>query len=179
MAVIKIYTLSDPISKQVVYVGASKNPLKRLSGHLCESKQDKTEKHKWIISLFSCGLKPLVHTIDECNEDECDFLEIFYISLFKSWGFNLLNMTIGGKGAGGRIMGDYQKNILSKVHKGNKYAIGVTHKRKKVSAIINDTYKEFESVSHAANVLNLSRRAISNNINGRSKKAYGIKFSAI
>lgn len=165
MAVNKIYTLTDPITNEVRYVGKSQNPKKRLYEHIGESKRKcNTEKHFWINYLLSKGYKPVIDVVEECDNSEAEFFEIFYISLFKSWGFNLTNKTIGG---------------LSECMRNNKYSIGSTHKRKKISAIINNEYREFDSVSHASIELGIARRAISNTLNGWSKTTYGIKFSVV
>ena len=49
----KIYTLTDPITNQVRYVGKSNNPLKRYYKHLNESlKSTKTHKNNWINKLI-------------------------------------------------------------------------------------------------------------------------------
>lgn len=55
-----IYTLSDPNTLEVRYVGCSVNPIVRYSAHL----SDKTNKRKsaWIDSLTSMGLKPILKT---------------------------------------------------------------------------------------------------------------------
>jgi hypothetical protein len=60
---------------------------------------------------------PLVDVIDEVPSLEWEFWEIFYIGLFKSWGFNLTNNTIGGNGTGsGECNPNYGKK-LTKDHK--------------------------------------------------------------
>lgn len=180
MAITKIYTLEDPITNEVRYIGMSKNPRLRLNQHVFESRNNKkTDKHKWIRSLLVMDLKPIVNVIDECCSSKAESLEIYYISLFRSQGFNITNCTDGGIGGLGRPMSESQKKILSKVLKGNKFAAGATHKRKKISAFINGCHREFDSVSHAAIELNLGRRAISNNINGWSKECSGIKFQSV
>jgi hypothetical protein len=46
------------------------------------------------------GLKPIEEVIDEVPIEEWQFWEQHYISLYKSWGFNLVNWTIGGEGGG-------------------------------------------------------------------------------
>jgi group I intron endonuclease len=63
-----------------VYIGKTINPQQRFKDH---------KKTKQIDDYF---------IIDEVNEDEWVFWEKHYISLFKSWGYNLLNENEGGGG---------------------------------------------------------------------------------
>jgi len=92
---INIYTLSNPITDEIRYVGQTKHDLEqRLKGHL--KSKDKTHRTYWIKSLIKNNLKPkieLIETVDKKNGNEC---EIFWIMMFKSWGFDLCNLTEGG-----------------------------------------------------------------------------------
>lgn len=96
----KIYVMIDPRTNQVRYVGKAKHTLvKRLSGHL--SSHELKQKHKrasWLKSLLALGFKPIIVLIDEVKTEEVNFWERHYISLYKSWGFNLTNSTQGGDG---------------------------------------------------------------------------------
>lgn len=93
-----IYTLSDPDTNEIRYVGKSNNPKYRLRKHIELSKQDKNKTHKenWILSLLNKNLKPIIEIIDEVSIDEWEFWEIYWIYQFKTWGFNLTNTTTGG-----------------------------------------------------------------------------------
>ena len=59
------------------------------------------KKGNWIKSLLNQNLKPILEVIDEVSESDWIFWEQYYISLYKSWGFTLLNLTIGGEGSCG------------------------------------------------------------------------------
>ncbi len=84
----KIYTLSDPISREVKYVGRTTVSLNsRLSKHLCDRRDNK--RTRWIKSL---GYKPVIDILDETNDET---LESFYISYFLFIGFDLVNSKIG------------------------------------------------------------------------------------
>ena len=98
-----IYTLECPISGEIRYIGKTNNIKKRLSTHIFVSKKQKTHKDKWIFKLKKDNKKPIIKIIDEIYEEEWKFWEQHYISLFKSWGFKLLNCTIGGDGTGSGI----------------------------------------------------------------------------
>jgi len=94
-----IYTLSHPITKKVVYVGKTINTLEtRLYGHIGDSKRHSRKICKWISKLTSEGLIPLIEELDSSSEEDLARLEIFYIELFKTWGFDLKNHTDGGEG---------------------------------------------------------------------------------
>ena len=94
-----IYILIDPVTQQVRYIGKTNNLKTRLREHCSSSCLVKrTHKNNWIKSLLNKGLKPLIETIDEINESEWQFWERHYISLYKSWEFNLTNSNEGGFG---------------------------------------------------------------------------------
>lgn len=95
-----IYTLSCPITSEVRYVGKSDNPQERLNKHQnnLNNTKYKTPKWSWIKSLRDKGFKPTMQVIDIVPNSEWCFWEQHYISLYKSWGFNLTNMTSGGNG---------------------------------------------------------------------------------
>lgn len=84
------------------YVGKTKNTInKRLNSHNY---------------LKEKGLK--INIIDEVNTSEWKFWEKYYISLFKSWGFNLENKNKGGSGpSGGYNLTKEHKDNISKANK--------------------------------------------------------------
>jgi len=85
-----IYTLMDPISNEIKYVGNTNDISDVLELHISESENKIKRLHVWIQSLLELGLKPIVEIIDEI-ETEIDLNEEFWISQIKSWGFNLVN----------------------------------------------------------------------------------------
>lgn len=96
-----IYILIDPRSNQIRYVGKSNNPRKRLSAHLYD--RGRTYKANWVQLLVKENFKPILEIIDEVPISEWEFWEQHYISLYRSWGFDLKNMTIGGGEAPGML----------------------------------------------------------------------------
>lgn len=92
-----IYILLEPTG-EVRYVGKSVNPEDRYRRHLNEAKKRKsiTYKSNWIYSLLNKGLKPKMEIIDQI-EGEWEWLERYWISQMKVWGFNLVNDTEGGE----------------------------------------------------------------------------------
>lgn len=90
-----IYCLLDPITLQPRYIGKADDVAYRFyEGHLKD--KSKTHKVSWINSLKSKKLTPIVVLIDEVPLEEWGFWEQHYISLYKSWGFNLTNHSLGG-----------------------------------------------------------------------------------
>ena len=93
-----IYALQDPITKEVRYIGKTKNLKMRFHNHMNKRHNEKTHKRNWIESLKSKKLKPIMLIIDEVNNDSWKFWEKYWINQFIVWGFNLVNHTSGGDG---------------------------------------------------------------------------------
>lgn len=93
-----IYTLSDPITLKVRYVGKSNNPKKRLYDHLSLCYSTHTHKNNWIKSLLENKTKPILDIIDEVNIDDWQFWEKYWIAKLKENGESLTNHTDGGNG---------------------------------------------------------------------------------
>lgn len=95
--VVYIYILIDPRNETVRYVGRSYNLKKRLSQHN-SIWLPKTKKEKWLCKLKSLGLSAEIECIHTTDEFEWVFWETHYISLFKSYGYDLTNGNGGGVG---------------------------------------------------------------------------------
>lgn len=94
-----IYSLDEPKTGEPRYVGKTVNPGKRLYGHIRYSeKNNKTYKDCWIRKLCREGSAPVLTIVDEVENSSSNFWEQHYISLYKSWGFKLTNLTDGGDG---------------------------------------------------------------------------------
>ncbi len=95
-----IYTLSDPETNIIKYVGKTKNPKNRLYRHMSKYnlKESWTSKNKWLLNLKNNNLMPVMDIIDTGTIDNIDELEINWISKLKSEGIKLKNETIGGDG---------------------------------------------------------------------------------
>lgn len=115
-----IYTLSCPLSNDIRYVGKSDNIKNRIRDHLSKSKKLKTHKDKWICSLNKNHSKPKLEILDIVDKNEWKFWEQHYISLFKSWGFNLVNHTNGGDGGSFKKHTEETKKKMSQLRKGKK-----------------------------------------------------------
>lgn len=99
MRTVYIYALIDPTNNQIRYIGKTVDPYNRLKHHRNPHISD-TNIHKknWINSLKSKGLNPEMFILDEidCLDNEWIIYEQYWISQVKSWGFNLVNYSIGG-----------------------------------------------------------------------------------
>lgn len=92
-----IYSLTDPITGEIRYIGKANNPKKRVLDHVRENKtSNKSHKISWIKSLISKQQMPIVEIIDEVKKSEWQFWEQYWISQFKVWQFNLTNISPGG-----------------------------------------------------------------------------------
>lgn len=93
----KIYSLIDPITLKVRYIGVTKNSSnKRLNGHLTE--KSTTHKYYWIKKLKEAGLVPIFNIIEEVPHDQRYDREKYWISVMRSMGCDLVNSTDGGEG---------------------------------------------------------------------------------
>lgn len=95
----KIYTLHDPDTMAVRYVGFTSRTLEqRLLGHLeCKRKCHKTS---WVKSLAMLGKKPVVLLVESVSSENWQERERFWIKHFReTMGCNLTNTCIGGEGA--------------------------------------------------------------------------------
>jgi len=94
-----IYTLADPRTGEVRYVGKTIDTYYRLARHISDAKRS-TRRHKdaWLKGIVNIGLSPVLEVLDECTDEDWKLVEQYWISQFKSWGFKLLNETLGGEG---------------------------------------------------------------------------------
>lgn len=112
MKMTRIYILIDPRDGRIMYVGKADDEKIRLYRHLLEATKTNckhTYKNNWLKSLLKQELIPVVEVIDDVLDSEWQFWEKHYISLYRSWGFNLTNETDGGDG--GR-MPDYVRQKM-------------------------------------------------------------------
>lgn len=100
---IKIYSLNDPITNEVKYIGRTSKPLNyRLSEHVSPSYSNhNTYKKNWIRNLINRQLTPTINLIKEvnCTWEESHIIEISIIEEYFKNGAKLVNLV--DKGAGG------------------------------------------------------------------------------
>lgn len=113
-----IYTLLDPNTNQVRYIGKSDNPNNRLKDHIKKCGNSVNHKNNWVLSLLKENKKPILEVVDVVPKEEWAFWETYYIDLYKSWGFELTNTAPGGVGGN---LGSEVNEKISKSKKGFKH----------------------------------------------------------
>lgn len=101
---IHIYTLCDPRTGDIRYVGQTRQyPGVRLSQHVAGSKRGRRHIDHWIAKLLREGARPQLVVIEtvETRED-ADAREIFWIAHHRTLGCDLCNATDGGYGGAPR-----------------------------------------------------------------------------
>lgn len=97
---IYIYTLSDPITKEIRYVGKTvQKPTYRLSQHISQSRcsNKKDYCHCWIKSLLNKELEPVINIIEKTYDIN---RECYWIKYYKDNNYKLTNLHEGGDKAG-------------------------------------------------------------------------------
>lgn len=140
-----IYILIDPKSEKVRYVGKANNVTQRYRAHLNRARKHQQHKKNWIDSLKKDGLKPIIEIIDVVPIDEWIFWETYWISQFKTWGFDLINYTNGGDGCTFSNQTSFKGDNAKKV-----VAYGVDYIKK----------YEFNSAIEATNYFKLNKSSI-------------------
>ena len=194
METTNIYTLIDPETQQVRYVGKANNISQRYKAHLNRARKHQIHKLNWINSLKNKGLKPIIEVVAIVPIENWQFWETYWISQFKSWGFNLTNSTIGGDGCTFTNLTSFNSNhnpwnkgitgySTSKkgkpLQKETKEKISNTlkgkpsKKKRKVKQLDmnRNLIKEFSSITEAK--LKTGIKGINNVLTGRAKKAGG------
>lgn len=131
-----IYTLRDPITNEIRYVGKTNNISERYKAHLNKARKHQIHKKNWINSLKNKGLKPIIEIIDIVPITEWIFWEKYWISQMKTWGFNLINYTEGGDGCTFGNQTSFKKGNIT-WNKGTRH--------KKICSICNKKYSSSPS----------------------------------
>lgn len=100
-----IYTLSDPRTNQVRYVGKTFDLQMRFYQHLsCARRNFKARVYFWIRALLKSGVSPVMEVIEVFPEDDTpswEQAERFWIETLRFYGCNLTNLD-SGDGSGRR-----------------------------------------------------------------------------
>lgn len=172
---IKIYAITsskDP--DNIVYVGKTIKKLlsARLSQHIYDAKKAKRKNkmQAWIINQINNNYNINIELIDNVEKDNWAFWEKHYISLYKSWGFNLKNMTIGGENGVIRHTPE-SKKLISLNKKGKKLNLSIERrlyildwaKRKmseKNKQLLRERNKSVKSIEHMRNISKFREKKI-------------------
>lgn len=113
----RIYTLSDPRTGAVRYVGMTVSPLaKRLGGHLRYKGKD--HKSAWVQSLRALGLNPVIIEVEVVAVEDRVDAERRWIDRYRQQGADLTNSTKGGVGCLGYRHSSEAKDKMSRQRKG-------------------------------------------------------------
>lgn len=116
-----IYFLQDPMNPFKGYIGKTDHPDRRKKSHFYNSSLiPKTKKNDWIKNLKSQNMLPIFKEVDVVLKSEWKFWEIYWISQFKTWEFELKNGTDGGDGI---TMTPETKEKMSIAKKGKKLSL--------------------------------------------------------
>lgn len=201
---IYIYGLVDPRDNLIRYIGKTNNLKNRYKHELCSAKLDPQKFHRnsWIKGLLDINLKPEQFIIDIVEPNEWKFWEKHYISLYKSWGYNLTNHSNGGYGSDsvsaetklkisnslkgntnkrGKTLNEEQRFNCGNGRRGTKQTdahIKIVSKPVLQYTKTGEFIKEWPSGLAAAKALNIRQGNISNicNMKGYRKTANGFNF---
>lgn len=111
-----IYSLVDPNTNEVRYIGLSSHGLKRARAHFTNKREinKKTHKATWIRSLLALKLQPKIVILEEVLDSKAlPEREVFWIKQYK----NLTNHTEGGEGTRGWKHSEETKIFITKLSK--------------------------------------------------------------
>lgn len=98
-----IYTLTDPNTKKIFYVGVTTNPKIRSQAHkyvLAAKKLGLEESHNPRLDyILKNNIVPAFEILESAGFDkqEAFRIEAFWIWMFRSWGFDLVNKIVKRK----------------------------------------------------------------------------------
>jgi len=91
-----VYYLIDPRTKEVKYVGKTKNPPSRYKQHITKLDKTMTPKKRWLLELRSKGLMPKMIIAQEVNGEGRDE-EQYHLNRHKDTALNIHNPEKGAK----------------------------------------------------------------------------------
>lgn len=192
METYKIYSLNDPITDEVRYIGKTVSPLhKRLSSHYREKRY--SYKNNWISSLKKQGLKPIIKLVEICNSTNWEERERYWIKYYRTIT-KLTNELDGGQGqqkgykhteeAKKKISIAAKKNDKGKFYKGMKFAKEINEKRKNSNkkpifqfSKSGEFIKKWDGIIDASEALSIDKNAISSVLKGKNVFSGGFHWS--
>ena len=120
----EIYTLSDPRTDVVRYVGVTFRARRRFNEHLSRAMNGGgTYRDCWIRSLVNAGIRPAYQVIEQGQGAGWQDRERFWIAHYRIEG-KLTNLTDGGDGTPGLPPSEKCRQAVSLAHKGIPYPPG-------------------------------------------------------
>jgi len=97
MRTIYIYSLKDPETNEIRYVGKTTNITTRLKAHITRSRHNKYHSARWVQSVIKRGFRPIIELVEECTEENWIEREKYWIAYYRE-RFDLTNVLDGGEG---------------------------------------------------------------------------------
>lgn len=160
-----IYTLRDPITREIRYVGKSDNPKQRLSEHIRKSKYTITYKNRWLQTLKQKNLIPIMEIIDIVDKNNWGDSEKKWISYYREEGFNLTNLTDGGEGGN---FGEKVNKKISEKLKGRIYS-------QETIKLMSESAKKRKLTDEGRKLLSEKRKGSKNPMFGKKQSIYLIE----
>lgn len=114
----RIYTLSDPRTREIRYVGMTTRTLEvRLAGHLRNCRLEKNHRARWVRSLQDAGVIPVITEVDLIPVEQHAEAERQWIAFYRAQGVRLVNATDGGEGMPGFKMSPEARKKISEAKK--------------------------------------------------------------
>ena len=159
---------SDIEPDKIRYVGVTSNSIsRRFTQHkYCAMHPEKRglPVHKWMYSVYQNGGKINIEKIFECAESKWEETEKSLIKQYRDLGHNLLNIDSGGKGVITK-----EKRSIDSITRSVE-----AHKKPVTAYNLDGTkYRDFDSLTDAAQFLNGKINNIHSVLSGNSKSAYG------
>lgn len=114
-----VYTITDPITNEVRYVGKTMQGEQRFRDHLKKSSlKHNSHKNQWLKTILVQNLKPIFSVV-EAFTDPNDLYEAEkrWVKHYKDLGCNLTNLTEGGDGTHGYKHSEDSLNVMSQKRK--------------------------------------------------------------
>lgn len=92
---IYIYSLIDPRTDEVRYIGKTNDLKGRLHEHALK-RDSATHKAHWVNQLRAAGLRPCMEVLEETTEAHWEERERYWIAYGKAQGWRLTNIREGG-----------------------------------------------------------------------------------
>jgi hypothetical protein len=175
---IYIYTLKDPYTNDIRYVGQTNNAKRRFNKHITNSRAFRDNRHisNWIRSLDAF---PIMDIIETCDYSIRNQREEYWIRYYKDLDCDLCNSSNGGSGSGvgnkncvGRIMSEETRLKISMANKGKSHGKGNGGggNPKKVYQYNKDKQliAVYKSIQEVVKATGLNRTTIRRNIQGIS-----------
>jgi len=89
-----VYYLVDPRTKEVKYVGKTKNPMSRFKQHMTKLDKTSTPKKRWLQELFAKGMKPKMIIAQEVNGEGREE-EQYHLDRHRDTALNIHNPRKG------------------------------------------------------------------------------------